>query len=157
MNEGGTLTPRQLKLLKKLYQDGRTIEVHTVEKTQDELSKELGITRQALSNHLKVLKELGYIRTGRGGFIDLTDKALELLGEKKGGDVFVFVKIEPTKRKQVYDAIRKLNLKKIYRVTGGDIDLIIEADKGRLDEILEEIASLDGVKETNTHLVLETL
>ncbi|BAD86144.1 predicted transcription regulator, Lrp/AsnC family [Thermococcus kodakarensis KOD1] len=154
MNEGGTLTPRQLKLLKKLYQDGRTIEVHTVEKTQDELSKELGITRQALSNHLKVLKELGYIRTGRG-FIDLTDKALELLGEKKG-DVFVFVKIEPTKRKQVYEAIRKLNLKKIYRVTG-DIDLIIEADKGRLDEILEEIASLDGVKETNTHLVLETL
>ncbi len=152
--EKNSLTNRQLKLLKKLYEEGKPLEVHTVEKTQDELANELGITRQALSNHLKVLKELGYIRTGRG-FIDLTEKALELLGEKKG-DVFIFVKIEPTKRKQVYENIRKLKVKRIYRVTG-DIDLIIEADKSRLDEILEEIASLDGVKETITHVVLEVL
>ncbi|CAB49109.1 Lrp/AsnC family transcriptional regulator [Pyrococcus abyssi] len=148
------LTNRQIELLRKLYREGKTIEVHTVEKTQDELAEELGITRQALSNHLKVLKELGYIRTGRG-FIDLTDKALELLGEKRG-DVFIFVKIEPTKRKQVYDTIKKLRVKRIYRVTG-DIDLIIEADKSRLDEILEEIAALDGVKETITHVVLGVL
>lgn len=148
------LTSRQIELLKKLYHDGKTIEVHTVEKTQDELANELKITRQALSNHLKVLKELGYIRTGRG-FIDLTDKALELLGEKKG-DVFIFVRIEPTKRKNVYEAIKKFKLKRIYRVTG-DIDLIVEADKTKLDEILEEIASLDGVKETVTHVVLESL
>ncbi|WP_457751924.1 Lrp/AsnC ligand binding domain-containing protein [Thermococcus sp.] len=154
MEVRGTLTPRQIKLLRKLYNEGKTIEVHTVEKTQDELAEELGITRQALSNHLKVLKELGYIRTGRG-FIDLTERALDLLGEKKG-DVFVFVRIEPTKRKYVYEAIKKMNIKRIYRVTG-DIDLIIEADKTRLDEILEEIASLEGVKETITHVVLEVL
>ncbi len=152
--ERNSLTSRQLKLLKKLYEDGRPLEVHTVEKTQDELAKELGITRQALSNHLKALKELGYIRTGRG-FIDLTEKALELLGEKKG-DVFIFVRIEPTKRRQVYENVRKLKIKRIYRVTG-DIDLIIEADKSKLDEVLEEIASLDGVKETITHVVLEVL
>ena len=154
MNDRSTLTSRQVRLLKKLYGEGKTIEVHTVEKTQDELAQELGITRQALSNHLKVLKELGYIRTGRG-FIDLTDKALDLLGEKKG-DVFVFVRIEPTKRKKVYDSVKNLNIKRIYRVTG-DIDLIIEADKTKLDEILEEIASLDGVRETITHVVLEVL
>jgi DNA-binding Lrp family transcriptional regulator len=152
--EKESLTPRQIKLLKKLYKEGKPIEVHTVEKTQDELANELGITRQALSNHLKVLKELGYIRTGRG-FIDLTGKALELLGEKKG-DVFVFVRIEPTKRKHVYENIKKMRIKRIYRVTG-DIDLIVEADKSRLDEILEDIASLDGVKETITHVVLEVL
>ncbi len=154
MEVRGTLTPRQIKLLRKLYDEGKSIEVHTVEKTQDELAEELGITRQALSNHLKVLKELGYIRTGRG-FIDLTEKALDLLGERKG-DVFVFARIEPTKRKQVYEAIKNMNIKRIYRVTG-DIDLIIEADKTRLDEILEEIASLEGVKETITHVVLEVL
>lgn len=154
MEEKVSLTTRQIELLRKLYKEGKTIEVHTVEKTQDELAEELGITRQALSNHLKVLKDLGYIRTGRG-FIDLTEKALELLGERKG-DVFVFVKIEPTKRKQVYDAIKKLKVKRVYRVTG-NIDLIVEADKTILDEILEEIASLDGVKETITHVVLETL
>lgn len=154
MGEKVSLTTRQIELLRRLYKEGKTIEVHTVEKTQDELAEELGITRQALSNHLKVLKELGYIRTGRG-FIDLTEKALELLGERKG-DVFVFVKIEPTKRKHVYDAIKKLKVKRVYRVTG-NIDLIVEADKTILDEILEEIASLDGVKETITHVVLETL
>jgi len=153
MNNESKLTSRQMDLLRKLYQEGKTIEVHTVEKTQDEIADELGITRQALSNHLKTLKELGYIRTGRG-FIDLTDKALEFLGEKKG-DVFIFVRIEPTKRKQVYESIRKLKIKRIHRVTG-DIDLIVEADKTRLDEILEEVASLDGVRETITHVVLET-
>jgi len=152
--EKESLTPRQIRLLKKLYEEGKPVEVHTVEKTQDELANELGITRQALSNHLKVLKELGYIRTGRG-FIDLTGKALELLGERKG-DVFVFVRIEPTKRKHVYESIKKMKIKRIYRVTG-DIDLIVEADKSRLDEILEDIASLDGVKETITHVVLEVL
>ncbi len=152
--EKDSLTPRQVKLLKKLYEEGKPIEVHTVEKTQDELANELGITRQALSNHLKALKELGYIRTGRG-FIDLTAKALELLGERKG-DVFVFVRIEPTKRKHVYESIKKMKIKRIYRVTG-DIDLIVEADKSRLDEILEDIASLEGVKETITHVVLEVL
>ncbi|WP_394335187.1 helix-turn-helix domain-containing protein [Thermococcus profundus] len=152
--ERESLTPRQVKLLKKLYEEGKPVEVYTVEKTQDELANELGITRQALSNHLKVLKELGYIRTGRG-FIDLTDKALELLGERKG-DVFVFVRIEPTKRKHVYETLQKMRIKRIYRVTG-DIDLIIEADKSKLDEILEEIASLDGVRETITHVVLEVL
>jgi len=153
MNNESKVTSRQMDLLRKLYQEGKTIEVHTVEKTQDEIADELGITRQALSNHLKTLKELGYIRTGRG-FIDLTDKALEFLGEKKG-DVFIFVRIEPTKRKQVYESIRKLKIKRIHRVTG-DIDLIVEADKTRLDEILEEVASLDGVRETITHVVLET-
>ncbi|NPA47353.1 MAG: Lrp/AsnC family transcriptional regulator [Thermococci archaeon] len=152
--EKSGLTPRQFKLLKRLYKDSRPIEVYTVEKTQDKLASELGITRQALSNHLKVLKEMGYIRTGRG-FIDITDKALEVLGEKSG-NVFVFVKIEPMKRKHVYDVIKRLSIRRIYRVTG-DIDLIIEADKSRLDEILEEIASLDGVKETVTHVVLEVL
>ncbi|WP_297489327.1 Lrp/AsnC family transcriptional regulator [Thermococcus sp.] len=146
------LTPKQMRLLRKLYDEGKTIEVHTVEKTQDELAEELGITRQALSNHLKVLKELGYIRTGRG-FIDLTEKGLELLGERRG-DVFVFVRIEPTKRKGIYERIKGLRIKRVYRVTG-DVDLIIEADKSQLDEILEEIASMDGVKETNTHVVLE--
>lgn len=154
MNEGGILILCQLKFLKKFYQDGRIIEVYIVEKIQDELLKEFGIMRQVFSNYFKVFKEFGYIRMGRG-FIDLIDKVFEFFGEKKG-DVFVFVKIELIKRKQVYEVIRKLNLKKIYCVIG-DIDLIIEVDKGRLDEILEEIVLLDGVKEMNMYFVFEML
>jgi len=149
-----TLAHRQFELLKKFYKEGKTIEVRTVKKSQDEIASELGITRQALAVHLRTLKELGFIRTGRG-FIDLTEEALKFLGEKEGG-VFVLVKIEPTKRREVYDAVRKFKVKKACRVAG-DVDLIIEVDKTRLDEILEEISSLDGVRETTTHVVLETL
>ena len=147
------LTSRQFELLKKFYEEGKAIEVRTVKKSQDEIASELEITRQALSNHLKVLKELGFIRTGRG-FIDLTEKALKFLGED--GEVFVLVKIEPTKRREVYDAVRKFKVKRACRVAG-DVDLIIEVDKTRLDEILEEISSLDGVRGTTTHIILETL
>ncbi|RLF74900.1 AsnC family transcriptional regulator, partial [Thermococci archaeon] len=47
-------------------------------------------------------------------------------------------------------------VKRACRVTG-DVDLIIEVDKARLDEVLGEVASLDGVRETRTHIILETL
>jgi len=147
------LTSKQFELLEKFYEEGKTIEVRTVKKTQDEIASELRITRQTLNNHLKVLKELGFIRTGRG-FIDLTEKALKFLGEK--GEVFVLVKIEPVKRREVYESIKKLKVKRACRVTG-DVDLILEVDKARLDEVLGEVASLDGVRGTRTHIVLEAL
>ena len=154
VNEEHLLTSKQIKLLEKFYREGKTIEVRTVKKSQDEIASELGITRQALAVHLRTLKELGFIRTGRG-FIDLTEKALKFLGEKEGG-VFVLVKIEPTKRREVYDAVRKFRVKKACRVAG-DVDLILEVDKARLDEVLGEVASLDGVRETRAYIVLEAL
>ena len=106
MDEEHLLTSRQFELLEKFYEEGKTIEVRTVKKSQDEIASELGITRQALATHLRTLKVLGFIRTGFG-FIDLTEKALKLLGEK--------------------------------------------------GEVLGEVASLDGVRETRTHIILETL
>jgi len=148
-----TLTRRQIELLEKFYKESKAIEVHTVEKTQYEIASELKVTRQALSSYLRTLKELGFIRTGRG-FVDLTEKALKLLDKKK--EVFILVKIEPTKRREVYEAIRRFKVKHVYRVTG-DVDLIIKVDNGRLDEILEKISSLKGVKETTTYVIFETL
>jgi len=153
VDEEHLLTSRQFELLEKFYEEGKTIEVRTVKKSQDEIASELGITRQALATHLRTLKVLGFIRTGFG-FIDLTEKALKLLGGK--GEVFILVKIEPVKRREVYESIKKLKVKRACRVTG-DVDLIIEVDKARLDEVLGEVASLDGVRETRTHIILETL
>jgi len=66
--------------------------------------------------------------------------------------VFILVRIEPVKRREVYDAVRKFKIKRACRVTG-DVDLILEVDKAKLDEV----ASLDGVRETRTHVILETL
>ena len=149
------LTSKQIELLRKLYNEGKPIEVHTVEKSQEELAKELKVTRQALSFHLKALKEMGYVRTGRG-FIDLTRKAIEFLENGVNNKAFIFVKVDPTKRKQVHEEIKRLKGIRAYRVTG-NIDIVIEVDRTRFEEILDRISSIDGVRETITHFIIEPL
>jgi len=52
--------------------------------------------------------------------------------------------------------VGKLKVKKACRVAG-NVDLILEVDKAKLEEVLDEVASLDGVKETRTHVILGTL
>ena len=81
------LTEKQLQLLKLLLSKSTPMQVFTVQETQNELARELGVTRQALNVHLRRLREEGLVRTGRG-FIDLTEKALEVIGVK-AADVFV--------------------------------------------------------------------
>ncbi|MHA1595350.1 MAG: Lrp/AsnC family transcriptional regulator [Candidatus Baldrarchaeia archaeon] len=148
------LTDRQLEILRKLYESSRPVIIRTVKKTQKKLAEELNITRQALSNHLRKLRELGFIRTGRG-FIDLTDKALALLGEREG-DAFVFIKVTPQYRNEVYEGLKNANVKSLYRVTG-DIDLIAQVSTSKLDEFLRLVSTMRGVIETNAHVVLERL
>ncbi|AHF80907.1 Lrp/AsnC family transcriptional regulator [Thermococcus paralvinellae] len=155
MEDGVKLTSKQIELLRKLYNEGKPIEVHTVEKSQDELARELKVTRQALSFHLKTLKEMGYVRTGRG-FIDLTKKAIEFLENGKNNKAFIFVKIDPTKRKEVYEKIKELSSIRAYRVTG-NIDMVIEVDRTKFEEILDKVSSIDGVKETVTHFIIESV
>ncbi|MBO8175429.1 MAG: Lrp/AsnC family transcriptional regulator [Thermococcus sp.] len=147
------LTSKQIELLRKLYNEGKPIEVHTVEKSQEELAKELKVTRQALSFHLKTLKEMGYVRTGRG-FIDLTRKAVDFLENGRNNKAFIFVKIDPMKRKEVYEKIKRLNSIRAYRVTG-NIDMVIEVDRTKFEEVLDKISSIDGVRETITHFIIE--
>ena len=109
-----SLTERQRYLLTKLLEDSKAVNVHTVYKSQNELAREMGITRQALSIHLRKFKEAGLIRTGRG-FIDLTDKALQLL-EVKSVDAFVFIKVKPQMRVEAYKEIRRSWKLKKYTV-----------------------------------------
>lgn len=148
------LTDRQFEILKKLYESGRPVKVYSIHKTQKRLADELGITRQALSNHLRKLREMGFVRTGRG-FIDLTEKALATLGEERA-DAFVFIKVLPQFRNEAYNAIRKIGVSNLYRVTG-EIDLIALLSRTRLDEFLKEVSKIKGVVETSAHIVLEEL
>ncbi len=147
-----TLTEKQLELLQFLYERSRPLKVFTINETQQNISEKLGISRQALNIHLRRLKEMGLIRTGRG-FIDLTEKALEVLG-KKPGDAFIALKIEPHKRSEAYDQLKKLNVDKIYRVTG-DIDVLLQLSQSSLDDVLNKISNINGVKETRTYVVIE--
>jgi len=112
------------------------------------------VSRQALNIHLRRLRELGLIRTGRG-FIDVTERALIVLG-RQSGDAFIFLKLDPPKRMQAYEALKQLPVDKVYRVTG-DIDVIVQVSQSMLENVLNAINSLDGVKETRTYVVIETL
>ncbi|MFX1245477.1 MAG: AsnC family transcriptional regulator [Promethearchaeota archaeon] len=127
--------------------------VQTVTRTQKRLSKELGITRQALSNHLRKLRGLKLIRTGRG-FIDLSPDALRLLG-KSTDEALVFLKVEPKFRVQVYEQIRLLKPLRLHRVTGS-VDMVVAVSGAELAEFLSKAADITGVVETSTHTVLTT-
>lgn len=147
-----SLTEKQLELLSYLFEKSTPLRVFTVNETQQKISDELGISRQALNIHLRKLKEEGLIRTGRG-FIDLTEKALEVLG-KKPGDAFIVLRIEPHKRIEAYKELKQLPVEKIYRVTG-DIDVIIQLSQSVLDDALNQVTRIDGIKETRTYVVIE--
>ncbi|MCD6509406.1 MAG: Lrp/AsnC family transcriptional regulator [Thermoprotei archaeon] len=149
-----TLTEKQLRLLHMLFGMSKALRVYTVEKSQDMLAKELGITRQALNIHLRRLKEEGLIRTGRG-FIDLTEKALRVL-KAEAASAFVLIKVEPKLRQEAYKRISELPVEKLYRVTGG-IDLIAMVDQSKLDSFLRGLSTVEGVRETSAHVVIEIL
>ncbi|MHA1262740.1 MAG: Lrp/AsnC family transcriptional regulator [Candidatus Freyarchaeota archaeon] len=148
------LTERQIQILRKLYENGRSMQVCSVYKTQSSLAKDMGITRQGLSNHLRKLRDNGFIRTGRG-FIDLTSKALSALGES-GIDSFVFMKVFPQKRVKAYEQIRKAGASRLFRVTG-TVDIIAQVTQSKLDKFLKKVSEIDGVEETNAHIVLEII
>jgi len=150
----GELTDRQIQILKKLILNGKLTTVHTTYKAQSEISKELNITRQALSTHLKKLKELGYIRTGRG-FIDVTEKGLSAVGEFEVS-AFVLIKVNPHERENAYRKIIEAGATRLFRVTG-EIDLIAEVDRNRLNSFLKRVSQIDGIISTEAHVILEKL
>lgn len=154
MKRGVNITRRQQEILYKLYLMSQAMKVYTVNKSQTLLAKELGITRQALSMHLHRLREEGLIRTGRG-FVELTSKALELLGVKRE-DSFVFVRVEPRLREQVYANVLKMPVKQVYRVTG-DVDLILVLEQSTLAEVLRDLSRMAGVTYTSSHVVIEVI
>jgi DNA-binding Lrp family transcriptional regulator len=154
MPEKADLTERQLSILRKLFAESKVFRSRRIEKNQSTLAAELGITRQALSAHFRELRRLGLLRTGRG-FIDLTEKATRILGEPQS-QAFVLVKIEPRKRRAAYEEIKNLDVQQAFRVTGS-VDVIVLADRLKLNKLLEALSRVPGVKETSAHLVLAPL
>ena len=148
------ITRRQLDILRQLHEKGHPSEVRSVKVSQHELAGDLKITRQALSNHLRKLRDAGLVRTGRR-FIDITSDGIRVLGEEQG-DAFVFIKVAPQLRRSSYDNIRKTGVARIFRVTG-EIDLIAMVRRADLESFLHKIAKIEGVKETSSHVVLEPL
>ena len=149
-----SLTDRQLQILKMLFKISDSATVFTVKKTQTELAKELNLTRQALNIHLRRLREEGLIRTGRG-FIDLTRKALQIIGAGTS-EAFVFLRVTPSRREQVYEMVKSLPSLRVFRVTG-EIDLVAMVPQSQLDSFLERVSSIEGVEFTSSHVIISVL
>jgi len=148
------LTKRSIQLLKTLYEKGKSTSTYTLRIKQGELSNQLGISRQALNVHLRKLKNRGYIRTGRG-FIDVTDKGLNALGVSTT-PAFIFLKVSPIKRIQVYEQLHKLAVSRAFRIAG-EIDALIIVERENLDEILKKLYSIDGIEDTRSYVTIEII
>jgi DNA-binding Lrp family transcriptional regulator len=148
------LTKRSIQLLKTLYEKGKSTSTYTLKVKQDELSNQLGISRQALNVHLRKLKNRGYIRTGRG-FIDVTDKGLNALGVSTT-PAFILLKVSPNKRIHVYEQIQELAVSRAFRVAG-EVDALIIVERENLDEILKKLYGIDGIEDTRSYVTIEVI
>lgn len=145
---------RPLRLLHMLYEQGRPVTTYTLETKQSELAKQLKISRQALNVHLRKLRDHGCIRTGRG-FIDVTEKGLSVLGVSIN-PAFVFIKISPLKRGEVYQKMVAFPIQRVFRVTG-DMDAILVVEREKLDEALKNLASVEGIQDTKSYVTIQTI
>jgi len=149
-----TVTKRALQLLRMLYEKGRSANTYTLQIKQNELSKQLGISRQALNVHLRKLRDLNYIRTGRG-FIDVTEKGLDMLGVSST-PAFILVRVSPASRIHVYEEIKELAAQRAFRIAG-EFDVLIIVEREKLDEVLKRLYAIDGIQDTRSYVTIETI
>jgi DNA-binding Lrp family transcriptional regulator len=143
-----------MQLLSLLYQKGEPTNAYTLRLKQDVLAKQLGISRQALNVHLRKLRESDYIRTGRG-FIDVTERGLNALGISSV-PAFVLIKVSPLKRSHAYQKIKELAIQRAFRIAG-DMDALAVVEREKLDEVLSELSTVDGILDTKSYVTIETI
>lgn len=149
-----TLTRRSAQLLKMLYDKGKPTSTYSLHMKQDALAKELGVSRQALNVHLRKLRNMDLIRTGRG-FIDVTEEGLTNLGVS-ASPAFILMKISPINRIDVYERIKELPVQRAFRIAG-DVDAILIVEREKLDEILKKLYSIDGIQDTKSYVTIEAV
>lgn len=149
-----TLTRRSSQLLRTLYEQGKPTSTYTLHSKQDELAKQLGISRQALNVHLRRLRDLNYIRTGRG-FIDVTEQGLSALGISST-PAFILIKVSPLKRSHAYEKIKELTVQRAFRIAG-DVDVLAMVEGEKLDEVLKRLSSIDGIQDTKSYVTIEAI
>jgi len=145
---------RPFRLLRMMYTQGSPVTIYTIQIKQSELAKQLEISRQALNVHLRKLRDLGCIRTGRG-FIDVTEEGLNALGVAVN-PAFIFIKISPLRREEAYREMSNLPIQRIFRVAG-DMDAVLLVEQENLDETLRKLALLEGIQETKSYVTIQTL
>ena len=147
-------TEKQRFILEYLLRKAQPMRVYTVYMDQEQLAKELGMTRQALAIHLRKLRDVGFVRTGRA-FIDVTEKAVEFLYGRVNY-VLILIKVEPKYRDRVYSEVKKLPAERILRLAG-DYDLAIITTEAVIQQVLDWLNHIEGIKETHTFVAIGVL
>jgi DNA-binding Lrp family transcriptional regulator len=137
-----------------LIERGKPLTTYTLGVKQNELAKQLEISRQALNVHLRKLRDMELIRTGRG-FIDVTEKGLNVLGIS-ANPAFVFVKVSPLKRVEAYQKIADFPVQRIFRVAG-DMDAVLVVEREKLEEALRKLASVEGIQDTKSYITIQVI
>ncbi|HEX69257.1 MAG TPA: Lrp/AsnC family transcriptional regulator [Candidatus Bathyarchaeota archaeon] len=145
---------RSLRLLQTLLRKGKPATVYTIRVKQSELARQLGISRQALNVHLRKLRDLGYVRTGRG-FIDITEEGLNILGIS-ANPAFIFVKISPHQRREAYKKMMQIPVQRLFRVAG-DMDAVLILEQEKLNETLQRLSEIDGITDTRSYVTIQTI
>jgi DNA-binding Lrp family transcriptional regulator len=149
-----SLTRKSAQLLKMLWENGDRGTVYSFRINQADLAHKLLITRQALSVHLKRLRELGFIQIGRG-LINVTDDGLKAIGYNSN-PVIVMIRVSPQWRTAAFAKIKTLPAIETFRVAG-DVDIVLILGQDELDNVLAALARVEGVVETKSLVSIESL
>lgn len=147
-------TGRSLRLLRMLLEMSKPVTVYSIRVKQSELAKKLGISRQALNVHLRKLRNLGYVRTGRG-FIDITEEGLNMLGITVN-PAFIFVKVSPKSRNEAYKHMMNMPVQRIFRVAG-DMDVLMMLEQEKLNQALQKLSEIEGIQDTKSYVTIENI
>jgi DNA-binding Lrp family transcriptional regulator len=143
-------TPKALQILNLLSRNYVRRTVYTTGIGQAELARRLHITRQALSLHLKRLKESGFIQTSRD--LSITGDGLRAAGHHEEM-VIITARVSPQKRSEAIENLKSIPAGDVFRVAG-DADIVIITEQDRLDQTLEILSRIEGILETRTLVIL---
>jgi len=149
-----SLTRKTFQLLRMLMENGNRKTVYSYSSNQRDLARVFNVTRQALSIHVKRLRELGMVQVGRG-FVNVTESGLRAAGYNTN-PVIVTVRLSPQKRLEIFKRISDLPAVEIFRVTG-EMDIVLVVEQEKLDEVLGALDQTDGVLETKSLVSIETM
>ncbi len=137
---------KEIKVLRMLVEDGRI--------TYTGIAKKLGMSPAGVMKKVRKLEEFGIIK----GYTAIVDHAKL----RKPYKYIIMVKTEPGKHLDVAKSILKSmreSVLEVHTITG-PYDVIIKLLAGNseeLNELLKKLHGIDGVRETNTSLILETI
>ncbi len=137
-----TITPRDEALIALLREDARA--------SVADLARRLGLSRTTVQDRLKRLEEGGVIL---GYDVRLADE------NRPGVSVLVLLEIEQRHIAGTVEAVCAIPEVETVHTVSGRFDLAVVAaahSTGALDEVLDRIAGVDGVKRSESAVILAT-